>query len=289
MQEIQNNPTTQRGYYDLARGLAAQGQLANGFDFLEASLGRPLSPESALELARVANSQGVEGDINGSGYRSRNSIRQDAISLFRQLVSRYPNNPTVRSEFLDILKLWGQPEELIAFYRQIIRQEPTNYSLSWQLARELAKNNQLNEAIVVYDLLLTQGTGEPIIYIEFGDLLTRNQQSDRALQVYLEGIRAFPRNIPNDRRCHAVRPTGYDRLVQLLDRQNRLDKILTLLEQTIPNPNPDIYIGLALGLADRGHRTQAEAVNQHLKERYPDTESFEGEAETWRSPCGAYY
>jgi tetratricopeptide (TPR) repeat protein len=286
LQEIQNDPTTRRGYYDLARGLAAQGQLVNGFTFLETNLGRSLTPESALELARAANSQGVGGDTSGSGYRSSNSIRQDALALFRQLVSRYPHNPTVRAEFLDILSLWGSREELIAVYQETIRLDPTNYGLYWLLARELEENNQPNEAIVVYDLLLAQGRNEPRIYVEFGDLLARNQQPDRALQVYLKGIRAFPRAIPNDRRCHVVRLTGYDRLVQLLDRQNRLDQILTIIEQAIPNPSPDVYIGLALALAYQGNRTQAEAMNQRLKERYPEAESWEGGVETWHGGCG---
>ena len=290
LRELRNDPNTQRGYFELARGLAAQGQLANGFTFLETNLGRPLTPESALELARTANSQGIEGDINGSGYRSSSSVRQDAIALYRQLVSRYPNHQTVKAEYLEILDLWGQPEETIAAYREAIRLNPVNYILYWQLAFYLERRDRRREAIAVYNqLLLAQGRTEPTIYIELGDTLVRNQEIDRAIQVYLQGIQAFPRNSPSDRSCHVVRPTGYDRLIQLLTRQNRLDQILAILEQSFPNTPAQVYLNLALGLAYEHHREQAKAVNQLLKERYPEAESWEGEVETWRGGCGGDY
>jgi len=305
LQEIRVN--SRRGYFELAQGLAAQGQLVNGFTFLETQLGRPLTLESALELARAAKSQGVEGDSIGSGYRSRSSVRQDAISLYRQLVRRYPDNQTVKLEFIDIVSLSGQREELIAIYRKEIRLNPTDENLYQLLARELQNSNRPNQAIAAYEQLLRREGRftEPIMYMNFGDLLVENKQFERALQIYLEGIQAFPKDRTGNSQCAGgIYRTSYDRLVQLLASQNRLHQILPILDKSFPNPPAKAYASLALSLAyqDRfpreqsaenqpkqPYREQAEAVNQRLRERYPDAKSWKGSVETWQGGCGGNY
>lgn len=311
LQELRNEPNTRRGYFELARGLAVQGQLANGFTFLETNLGRPLTPESALELARAANSQGIEGDMDGFGYRSRNSVQQDAIALYRQLVNRYPDQQTIRAEFIELLRRAGRQAEVVALYQEEVQTNPPQSRPTWELARALVGNGQIQEAIAVYDQLVAQGEREPRLHVEFGNLLVSNQQLDRAIQVYLKGIQLFPRNRPNYPLCHAFTQTSYDGLIQLLVRQNRLDQILTILEQALPNPAAEVYANLALGLAHQYqrqgnylaypnrppveipthpyYREQAEAVNQRLKERYSEAESWEGEVETWRGGCRGDY
>ncbi len=249
LRELQNDPNTRRGYFELARGLAAQGQLANGFTFLETNLGRPLTPESALELARAANSQGVEGDTSGSGYRSRNSVRQDAIALYRQLVNRYPDQQTARAEFIELLRLTGRQAEVVGLYQEQVQANPPESRPTLELARALVANGQIQEAIAVYDQILSQDEGQPIIYREFGALLERNQQFDRAIQIYLKGIQAFPRDTTSYPGCHGFHRTAYDSLVSLLARQNRLGQILPILEQSFPNPPEAAYTSLALSLA----------------------------------------
>ncbi len=307
LQLLRNDPNTRRGYFELARGLAAQGQLANGFTFLEANFGRPLTPESALELARAAKSQGVEGSISGSGYRSRNSVRQDAIALYRQLVNRYPDQQTARAEFIELLRLAGRQDEVVALYQQQVQTNPPESRPRWELARALEENGQIQEAIAVYDQILSEGGGNPDFYMEFGALLERNQEFDRALQIYLKGIQKFPRDTTGDPQCRGLHRTAYDSLIELLDRQNRLGQILPIVEQAFPNAPAAAYRSLALSLAYRHGFTlegsnihqaqfptqpnqpygeQAEIVNQRLRERYPEAESWQGRVETWRGDCG---
>jgi tetratricopeptide (TPR) repeat protein len=303
LQEIRLN--SQRGYFELAKGLAAQGQLINGFTFLETQLGHPLTLESTLELARAANSQGVEGSISGSGYRSRSSVRQDAVSLYRQLVRRYPDNQIARAEFIDILSLSGQKEELIAIYREEIRINPTE-ELYRLLVRELQENDQLNKAIAAYEQLLRREGRftNPSTYMHFGDLLVESKKIERALQIYLKGIQAFPKDRTGNPRCRGLYRTSYDRLVETLASQNRLSQILPLLEKSFPNPPAEAYASLALSLAyqdqfarrqsavnqsEPPYQQQAEAVNQRLQERYPDAKNWQGDVKTWQDGCGGHY
>lgn len=297
LEEIRQDATTQRGYFDLARGLAAQGQLANGFTFLEAQLGRPLTLEAALEFARAANSRRVGGDISGSGYRSVNSTREDAIVLYRQLVNRYPANTTARAEFIELLRLVGRQAEVVA----LLQTDPSQSRFSRELARALEENGQAQEAIALYERLLSEYGEIPYIYMEFGAILERNQKFDQALQVYLAGIQRFPDDMTGYPGCHGYYRTSYDSLVQLLANQNRLDQILPIFEQSLPNAPSEAYTSLALSLAygsggrslinttREQYRIQAEAVNQRLRERYPDAESWQGRVETWRGGCGGSY
>lgn len=302
------NPNNRKGYWDLVRGLTAQGQLANGFTFLEANLGRPLTLESALGLARIAKSYSGMGNNSGSGYRSRNSVREDAIALYRQLVNRYPDHETARAELIELLELSGRREEIVAIYQEQVRTNPPESRPRWELARALVSNGQRQEAIAVYDQMLSEGGGQPRLYMEFGDLLENNQEFDRALQIYLKGIQAFPRDTTSNPQCHGIRRTAYDSLIQLLARQNRLGQILPILEQSFPNPPAAAYASLSLSLAYR-HRLsrrgintnqfpiqpnqpygeQAEIMNQRLIERYPEAESWQGRVETWEGGCGGEY
>lgn len=305
LQFLRNDPNTRRGYFELARGLAAQGQLANGFTFLETNLGRPLTPESALELARAAKSQGVEGSISGSGYHSSRSVREDAIALYRQLVSRYPDQQTARAEFIELLRLAGRQEEVLALYQQQVQTNSPESRPTWELARVLVANGQDQEAIAVYGQMLSEGVGNRRFYMEFGGLLESNQEFDREIQVYLAGIQAFPDDTTGYPGCHGYYRTSYDSLVRLLANQNRLDQILPIFEQSFPDAPAEAYRSLALSLAyphrlsltsprpslsqPEQYRVQAEAVNQRLRERYPEAESWQGRVETWRGGCGGGY
>lgn len=285
LEEIRQDATTQRGYFNLARGLAAQGQLANGFTFLETQLGRPLTPEAALQFARAANSQGVGGDTGGSGYPSIIFLRQEALSLFRQLVNRYPNFWEARTEYLDLLNQVGQAEETIAAYREAIRLQPDNFGLYEQLANNFERFDQRREAIALYQQLVAQNFPEARLYINLGGFLEIDQQIDRAIEVHLQGIQKFPENRPSNPSCRGFTSTSYNNFVRLLASENRLDYVLNILENSLPNTAPEIYQNLALTLAYRRHYPTAIVVNNRLKERYPNAESWEGEATMWRGGC----
>jgi tetratricopeptide (TPR) repeat protein len=270
LQTIRQDANADWGYENLARGLAAQGQLAKGFDLLEAQLDHPLTAEIALKLAKAAKSPSIDGGIAGSGYRTRNSIRQDMISLYRQLAGKYPQDKTVRMEWLNVLYDYGQLEEAIAAYNTEIKLDPKNEILYLQLASKLVSNDRLNQAIAVYERILSNGLANPRTYAYLGDLRSKNRQPDLAIQTYLNGIRAYPQDSPSDRRCHVVKRTNYDRLVQSLARQNHLDRLLAIVENSIPNPSAEIYANLALTLGYENRSDIAELVIRRLKERFPE-------------------
>jgi tetratricopeptide (TPR) repeat protein len=86
LQEIRKDIADDKGYETLAEGLAAQGELINGLSFLEKQLGF-LTPDIAVRLAiTTKNHYGINGWQSGDGYRRRESILQDGIILFYQIL-----------------------------------------------------------------------------------------------------------------------------------------------------------------------------------------------------------
>lgn len=270
LQAIETDPTDPWGYRDLVLGLAIQNRLEEGLTFLEERLGRPLSPEQALEVARAAASSTISSDLNYLNW-SRFPIKQQAIKLYRQLVARYPSDRAIRAEFLDVLNVWGPPEEAIAAYRAAIEELPSE-SWYWGLARKLESAEQPAEAIAVYEQIIDLGSIEPQAYVVLGSLLEQTQQSDRELQTYLQGIERFPEDRPSDRRCHVVKTTNYDSLVRFLEKQNRLEETMAAIEQLSPNFTAEAYENLAIALEYENHPDLAAMVYRQLSDRYPDAE-----------------
>jgi tetratricopeptide (TPR) repeat protein len=280
LQQIKKDITDDNGYETLAQGLAAQGELINGLSFLEKQLGR-MTPDIAIRLAiTTKNHYSINGLHSGDGYRSRESILQDGIILFYKIVKRYPNHLEARMKLLEVLDYRGTPTETIAAYRAEILRQPTNNLLYALLANYLENKGQLPTAIMVYEELLAKGLFQPIDYVRFGAALTRNSQSDRALQIYLQGIKAFPADRPTDPRMHVIRITSYDQLVNTLAEQNRLDQILPMLEGFIPTPSLAIYRNLSFVLCGK-HPDMTDRVNQRIQERYPKVD-FLKQRNCWR-------
>jgi tetratricopeptide (TPR) repeat protein len=280
LQEIRKDLTNDQGYETLAEGLAAQGKLINGLSFLEKQLGF-LTPDIAVRLAiATKNHYGINGWHSGDGYRSRESILRDGITLFYQIVKRYPNHLEARMRLLEVLDYQGTTTETIAAYRAEISRQPTNNLLYVLLARYLERKGQLPTAIMVYEELLAKGLFGPGNYVIFGDALDRNKQSDRALQIYLQGIKAFPEDNPTDPRNHVLKITSYDRLVSILATQNRLDQILPILEEFIPIPSITIYQNLSFALCGK-YPDVADRVNKRIQERYPKVD-ISKQRKCWR-------
>jgi tetratricopeptide (TPR) repeat protein len=266
---IRQNPTGEEGYCYLATGLAAQGQLINGLSFLKSQ--SLLSLESGRLLAKAANCDKVVGFREGSGYRTRSSIRQDGIELYRQLIDRYPQDASAKTELLEILEQYGKPAEVIAAYRAEILRQPNNEQFYWRLADKLTEQKQNNEAIAVYEQLIAKGMIEPTLYPRLGDL-TLEKQPDRAIQYYLQGIKAFPSYNYGDPRMHVLRNgyNSYGQFVAALAQQNRFDRMLPLVEGFIPNPPEAIYANLAWALCYHRHPAQVKIVQQRWRQRYPN-------------------
>ncbi|CAN1209768.1 hypothetical protein TUMEXPCC7403_06055 [Tumidithrix helvetica PCC 7403] len=256
LKAIQSDPTSVWGYRDLATGLEAKKQLEQGLAFLEEKLGHSLLQEQAIELARAAHAV----------YKHKS-----AIALYRQLVQRYPNYQPARSELLDVLGAWGRPEEAIAAYREAIQQRPTDIWLYWRsLTTKLIAVGRNDEARQIYEQLIRNQPSQPNVYLDLGNLLERTKQPDRALQVYLQAIQAFPKHRPSDRRCHVVRETSYDRFVKLLAKQKRLDRVLDIFDKAKLNPTQEMYNNLVVALEYEGNSDLAALVYRRFRDRYPD-------------------
>jgi tetratricopeptide (TPR) repeat protein len=171
-------------------------------------------------------------------------------------------------KLLEVLDYQGTTIETIAAYRAEILRQPTNNLLYTLLARYLERKDQLPIAIMVYEELLAKGLFEASDYVDFGAALDRNKQSNRALQIYLQGIKAFPEDNPRDPRRHVLKITSYDQLVSILATQNRLEQTLPILEGFIPTPSLTIYLNLSFALCGK-YPDVADRVNKKIQERYP--------------------
>ncbi len=266
LREITTDPNSAEGYKDLMTGLAAQGQALQSISFLEQQLGYPLSPNQLIELARAAKSlhwKYVSNHIHNQRFAL-------SMELYQELVQRYPNDQPAQSEFLDFLALYGAPAEVISAYQTRIRRNPDLIWNYWQvLTRNLEAAGRLEEARQIFDQLLQKRQTEPYVYLALGSFLERAKRPDEAVQVYFKAIQAFPGHSPSDRRCHVVKATAYDRLVTLLDHQHRLDQVLSLFKQNLPNPTATMYYNLGLALRYEGFQDLETQVSLHMQTSWP--------------------
>lgn len=266
LREITADPNSAEGYKDLMTGLAAQGQALQSVSFLEQQLGHPLSPNQLIELARAAKSLHWKYVSN----HIRNQRFNLSIKLYQELVQRYPDDQAAQSEYLDFLALYGAPAEVISAYQNRIRRNPELIWNYWQaLTRNLEAAGRLEEARQIFDQLLQKKQTEPYVYLALGSFLERTKRPDEAVQVYFRAIQAFPGHSPSDRRCHVVRETAYDRLVTLLDHRHRLDQVLNLFQQNLPNPTAAMYYNLGLALRYEGFQDLEAQVTLQMQTAFP--------------------
>ena len=238
LREIKADPNSTEGYKDLMTGLAAQGQALQSVSILEQQLGYQFSPNQLIELARAAKALHWKY-VSNHIHNQRFDLSRE---LYQELVQRYPDYQPAQLEYLDFLALYGAPAEVISAYQNRIRRNPDLIWNYWQvLTRNLEAAGRLEEARQIFDQLLQQKQTEPYVYLALGSFLERIKQPDEAVQVYFKAIQAFPDHSPSDRRCHVVQATAYDRLVALLDHQHRLDKVLSLFKQNLPNLTASMY------------------------------------------------
>ncbi|MBP0022039.1 MAG: tetratricopeptide repeat protein [Cyanobacteria bacterium SBLK] len=263
---IQADPADVWGYRDFVRGLEVQKKLAEALNILETRLNRPLTSEEAIALARGAKDE--------FGYRATTEV----LALYRAVARRFPNNESIQFAWLSLLEERGEPEEAIAIYREMIRENPANIRLKERLAHNLARADRQIEAIAIYEELIasasrndnfSENESNATLYLTLGELLERTQQSDRALQIYLQAIRIFPEIYPSHPHCHVLRKTAYNRLVALLASQNRLNALVDLFEQLQPNPTVEMYFNLALVLKYQNYEEALAIFQRHIQERYP--------------------
>lgn len=277
VERIQADPTDIWGYRDFVRGLEAQKKLAEALNILEMRLNRPLVSEEAIALARGAK--------DAFGYRAATEV----IGIYREVARRFREDERIQFAWLSLLEEQGDPQEAIAIYREMIRENPTNIRLQERLARNLERADRLTEAIELYEELIAsisrdndfyENESNANLYLTLGELLERTQQSDRALQIYLQAIRVFPDRYPSHPHCHVLRKTAYNRLVTLLASQNRLNALVRLFEQLQPNPTEEMYFNLALVLKYQNYEEALTIFQRHFQERYPHIQ-FEETDEIW--------
>jgi len=262
---LDREPDSPWGYRDLASGLAQRGQLATAWPRLEQQLGDRLTPARARFLAEAAQ---------------QTDNPTAAIALYRQILTRYPTDDEAYLTYggwLDTLEQAGQPIEVVAAYREAIARYPMFGQWYGRLADWLARSGQFDQAIAVYHDWIRSNPTDDASYLALAQAYEQQRQIPAAIAQYQAIIRQFPDRGPVDRRCHVVTLTAYDRLVALLQRQNRLDELWDLLSgdpsSTAPAESPEAqmqryaYAIVALGYAKEPAR--AAQMRQRFEARYP--------------------
>lgn len=262
---IAQDPDSPWGYRDLIDGLGARRQVERAWDLVDDRLGARASAARSLLLAQTAKDKGHLGA---------------AREFYRQSLARYGQQASPTDLFA-LYDGWLQAidpqtplEDVVALYRAALEHHPNYFPWYRDLAQRLARGGQLQGAIAVYEDWIKAQPADVNAYLEWGRLLQAHGQPQAAIDRYWAAIRLAPRRGPSDRRCHVVRPSAYDLLVQLLQQEGRLDELLALVEGGQPVV-AEIYGNLALALGYRGEAERAERLRDRLKALYPAAEGVE--------------
>jgi YaiO family outer membrane protein len=109
---------------------------------------------------------------------------QEAITLYREILRRQPEQDDVRAALARLLSWQGSYAEAVDLYRDIIQRHPVDLDMRTALARVLSWQKQMTEAKSLYDAVVREDPRHAEALQGLADVLFWEGRSEEALPYY---------------------------------------------------------------------------------------------------------
>jgi protein O-GlcNAc transferase len=218
----------------------------------------------------------------------------EAEALYRQVLTRHPNNPLVLHLLGVVLARLGRREQAIESYRQALALKPDFLDALNNLGAALQETGQPNEAIETFQRALLINPNIPGLHNNLGNALQSAGRLDEAIECHRHAIQLNPKiPEPHNSLANALRskglseqavasyrqaislrpdfPQALNNLAVTLLEQRDLEQALTCAQKTVAlHPKyPEAHNTLALILKAQGNLQQAIASYQRAIDLRP--------------------
>jgi tetratricopeptide (TPR) repeat protein len=189
--------------------------------------------EDALSTYREVVSRFPEHSVFWCGVASvlkdMGNLSQ-ALEAFSTAATRFPEEPVARGGRADTLKLLGRVDEAMKEYESAIVAFPWESPLACGKADVLRTMGRYEEAAVCYRKAMVDYPYEPIAYCGYADTKRDAGEIEEALRAYDEAILRFP----SEHRCRTGR-------ANVLRQAGRFDEALQAIDRNVRDFPYDLY------------------------------------------------
>jgi eukaryotic-like serine/threonine-protein kinase len=229
----------------------AMAHAALGSDYFSYIVNAPVEGKQEYEKALALSSRTTDRErlFIQVNYADDLEHVSDADALYRDYLSRYPDDWTMLSDYARLLRRHGRAPEAIAQYKEIIRVAPDDARTYIEMATAYKTLNQLPEALAAYAEAIQLdphwlSAGD--VGREYGFALILNGEDQKAEQIFT-GMMEKAETRESGTRSLAILDLYHGRYA---NARKRFDECLTILQnQQAPLSIARVHLWLAI-LAD---------------------------------------
>ena len=211
---------------------------AGGLLFIQ-RLGANVSKKEKIAVAAIVSL----AIILAAATYSRNTLWQDKVSLWEDVVAKSPNSPRGYNNLGIAYNEKGMNEKAIAMYQRCIELSPNQKDVHINLGVAYAMSGQVEKAIEEFIKAIAINPTNSATYANLARLYAQTGRFDKAAETYARAVELDPYN---SNAYHGL-GTSYMRLGQADDAINAYTKFVSL------SPNdPDAYRNRGLAYSQKG-------------------------------------
>ncbi len=191
--------------------------------------------EARFDLARDHFTELVKYEPGREGFAQR-AVRltlrtgrlDDAATMAKKALERFPNNPTIRMVLADVLVTQGKHQEALDQYGKIFDQNPKNARSKLMMGNLFEKMKRPQEAIEAYRAMTLADSHNPLGFFYLGRVLAEERQFEEAEKELNSALN--------------LRPSLFEArkyLARLMEQQGQYENALEqyrLLKKVLPTP-----------------------------------------------------
>ena len=185
----------------------------------------------------------------------------EAERLYRDIVSRWPNNIVPHNGLAETLKAQDRLDEAERLYRDNVSRWPNDVFAHTGLAETLKAQDRLDEAERLYRDIVSRWPNNIVPHNGLAETLKAQDRLDEAERLYRDIVSRWPNNI-----------VPHNGLAETLKAQDRLDEAERLYRDIVSRWPDDVFAhtGLAETLKAQDRLDEAERLYRDIVSRWPD-------------------